>query len=91
MEITIFTHFQSFFFHFKNVSVPNTDPANAYIKFEINWVITFPDTGTETLYGRTHGHTDACSAFLCPLPTSSVWTMNGSYFLVQTVLWIDIS
>ena len=39
----------------KSESVLNTHPTNAYTKFEINWVITFPDKGRKR---RKDGKTD---------------------------------
>ena len=54
--------------HPKSESVLNTRQTNAYIKFEMNWVMTFPDNGRKSqrdgrtdgwMHGRTHTQTDA--------------------------------
>ena len=43
-----------------HASVLNTQPTNAYTKFEMNWVIIFPDNAWKPRMGeRTHGRTDA--------------------------------
>ena len=43
----------------KSESVLNTDPTNAYTKFEMNWAITFPDNGRKSRTDRrTNTRTD---------------------------------
>ena len=93
-EANILTHFQSFSAKIgptrpKRESVLNTYPINAYSKFELNRMTTFPDNGRKPRTdSRKHGRTDERSTFLCLLPTS-VYHLS-SYWVLVCLRWVYI-
>ena len=71
----------TFFFRAKigpsptNDSVLNAHPTNAYTKFEVNWVIAFPEYGWKP---RMDGQTDAHYSYPSRLRRREQWTIIGS-------------